>query len=64
MKFDWLVSTAVAVLMLGVSPSFAASNSTKVCDLLTREELMAAESPSQAYFRMTLFHSRRIHCPG
>jgi hypothetical protein len=41
MKFDWLVSTAVAVLMLGVSPSFAASNSTKVCALLTREELMA-----------------------
>lgn len=42
MKLDWLISTSVAVLMLGVSPSFAASNSTKVCDLLTREELMAA----------------------
>jgi hypothetical protein len=42
MKLDWLISTAVAVLMLGVSPSFAASDSTKVCTLLTLEELMAA----------------------
>ena len=42
MKLDWLISTALAVLVLGVSPSFAASDSTKVCALLTREELMTA----------------------
>ncbi len=42
MKLDWLVSTSVTVLVLGVSSSFAASDSTKVCALLTREELMAA----------------------
>ena len=42
MKLDWPISSALAVLVLGVSPSFAASNSTKVCDLLTHEELMAA----------------------
>lgn len=42
MKLNWLISTALAVLVLGVSPSFAASDSTKVCALLTREELMTA----------------------
>lgn len=42
MKFNWLISTAVAVLALGASPSFAASGATKICALLTREELMAA----------------------
>ena len=41
MKLEWLTSTAVATLVLGVSPSFATLDSTKVCTLLTREELAA-----------------------
>ena len=64
MKLNWLISTALAVLVLGVTPSFAASDSTKVCALLTREELMTAGVVITGLFRMTLFHSRRVHCPG
>ncbi len=42
MKLNWLISTVVATLVLGVSPSFAASDSTKTCALLTRDELAGA----------------------
>lgn len=41
MKLQWLASTAVAMLVIGVAPSFAALDSTKICALLTREELAA-----------------------
>jgi hypothetical protein len=42
MRVRWLISTAVATILLSASPGLAASDSFKVCALLTREELAAA----------------------